>query len=194
LNSSSDFAINIIDLNRQIVELQGTISGNTDQAALLSGAQQRQTILENQRLALEQLLLDAQTAQDQEQINELTVALLQNKIALLQNTNSINELTGNIADPQSFTSSAWRLFREAIFNGIGQILPQFVIPIGAASDMMGNAGVFSTSSSQFTNNNSSEVLSKVINQDIDIEVNEAGGPIDITAIASAFAFASKTAQ
>jgi hypothetical protein len=191
VNRVADFSLSISDLNRQIIELEGEIAGNTNQAAILGTLQSRQQTLEQQRINLEQLLLEAQNAQDQQAVNDLTVAILQNRVALLQNTKTMNELSGVFVEPQTFTSTAWRLFREAIFNGLGEILPQYQISVPVPTDAAMQAGVYTTSSNSSVTTNQPQTVTTI---EQNFEINEAGGPIDINELGAVTAFAAKNAQ
>lgn len=181
VNARAGFALNINDLNKQLIELDGQIAGNTNQAALLLKAQERQAILVKQGNELTALL--AETTPGTQQWQDLQIAVLENSIAQRQNTIATNELTGATQEPQTFTSSAWARFREAIFNGMGQVLPQY-----NPQNMMGevNTGAViipggSTSSTRTSG-------------DTNITVYEAGRPVDVEEISGAVTFASKTAQ
>lgn len=54
-------------------------------------------------------------------------AIVGNQIALEENTKAIEELSGGTA-LQDFSSAPWRLFRQAVFNGLGGLMPQYNIP------------------------------------------------------------------
>lgn len=191
VNRASSFSLNVNDLNRQIIELEGAIAGNTDQAALLASAQNRAAILADQRLQLQQLLEDARAAQNQQQINDLTVALLENQVAILQNTQTINEVNGTITQPQGFSSSAWTLFREAIFNGLGQVLPRYQAGVQA----MHPAAAMSATG--FYHQNPAETLvgdngaNRGIAQDIDLNFYGYERPLDVTEVSTAVGWATK---
>lgn len=189
LNQSTGFNLGVNDLNKQILELEGQISGNTNQAAILSSLQDRQNILLAQRQGLEALLAEAQASGDQQAVNDLTTAILENRVATLQNTQAINQASGLLTDPQTFTSSAWTLFREAIFTGMGQILPQFDISGGATSALSGS-GAFSTSN--FAPRTST--TSSVNGGDTNINLYGYEKPVDPTEISSVVGFAKKTSQ
>jgi hypothetical protein len=182
VNSRAGFALNINDLNKQLIELDGQIAGNTDQAALLLKAQERGEILLKQGNELSALL--AETTPGTQQWQDLSIAVLENTIAQKQNTIATNELTGATAEPQTFTSSAWSRFREAIFTGMGQVLPQY-----NPQNMMGevNTGAVIIPAGSTTNNTTGS-------RDVNITLNEAGGPVDLEAIGGAVVFASKTSQ
>ena len=187
VNARAGFSLNVNDLNKQIVDLEGAISGQIDQQRIVSLLQDRANILNGQRVELETLLLDAQRAGDQQAVNDLTIALLENKIAILGNTQAIDEATGLTKDPQTFTSSAWTWFREAIFNGMGQVLPQYdMANMSGASAMTGivtGAVIYPPVTS-----------STKISGDTNITLNEVGRPVDLEEVSSVVTFASKTVQ
>ena len=140
VNARAGFSNQVNDLNKQILELEGAISGSVNNAALLSLAQQRTATLQNQRAELQALLNEARSVGNEQDVNDLTVAMLENQVAILQNTQAINELNGTVTDPQTFSSSAWQLFRNAIFNGNTGLLPQYAVPSAATSGQIAAKG------------------------------------------------------
>jgi len=180
VTSTSDRKIHTNDLRRQLIEATGAITGLTDTATQLKLTQEDANTLQDTHNKLQALLNEAIANQDQEAIDRLTDQLLENEIAQANNTKAINDLTGATTQPQTFSSSAWQWFREAIFGGMGQVLPQYD-PTGIGV----NTGVAVSSNS--TTNNTAGGTSTV-------NIYEAGQPVDITAVTSAIVFASKTAQ
>ncbi len=65
---------------------------------------------------------------DKKQFEDLINAIIENEAALVNNTNTIKQLEGAMK-VQSFTTTAWQLFRQAIFNGSGGLLPSYDIPL-----------------------------------------------------------------
>jgi hypothetical protein len=141
VNRIANYGLGINDLNKRIAELTGQITGNTDSAKLLALAQERTQILETQRASLEQLLLDAMKAGDQAAINDLTTQLLENQVAVLENTVAINELNGTVNGMQTFSTTAWQMFQNAIFNGNSGLLPQYEMAITNGGAIAANAGM-----------------------------------------------------
>jgi hypothetical protein len=182
VNNRSGFALTMNDLDKQILELQGAIDGNTDQQAIIALLQQRDQILRQKQADLQTLLAEATPGS--QQYNDLTIALKENQIAILQNTQAVNEATGAATTPQTFTSSAWSWFREAIFNGIGQVLPQYDIG-GMASGI--NTGAVVTPSL------ATNTISRTSGDNV-FNLYEAGRPVDLQEVSSVVTFASKTAQ
>lgn len=196
VNSRTSYALGIKDLNKRIVELNGQITGITDYAQLTKIAQDRQSILEGQRDELNRLLNDATLAGNQKGVQDLTQQLLENKVALLENTVAINELTGVTTSPQTFTSSAWALFREAIFSGMGQVLPQYNVSQmanGPASMAQANPAFAPTGSGALARN---AVAGNAVVNEGDVNVNLYGydRPVDPVEIAGVVGFARKTSQ
>lgn len=64
----------------------------------------------------------------QGQFDALINAIIDNAGAIEQNTQQLQELNAS-QQVQSFTTTAWQLFRRAIFNGMGGLLPQFQVPM-----------------------------------------------------------------
>jgi hypothetical protein len=91
----------------------------------------RADILREQRERIRRDLADARRTGNRERTRELQQALLDNKIALLENTKSIKELdeSVNSSDIFNFKTTNWEVFRQAILNGNGQLLPQLASTI-----------------------------------------------------------------
>lgn len=177
VNDRSGFSLGINDLNTQIITLQGQISGQTNQTALLRAAQEKQNILMDKGSDLQQLLDEAISANNQQEVQDLTQAVLENNVATLQNTVNIKELTG-ATNQQSFTSSAWTQFRQALFNGEGSLIPN--APRNGPTSINGGPGMSSISSSS----------SRVQNFDIDIHADSE--PVDPVYISQRIGFIADT--
>jgi hypothetical protein len=50
----------------------------------------------------------------------------------LENTDAINKMTGQ-GNIQDFSSSAWLQFRQAIFDGLGNLLPKYAMAVPTAA-------------------------------------------------------------
>jgi hypothetical protein len=188
VNQRAGFVLGINDLQKQILELTGQITGNTDRAALLGLAMQRDAVLRGKGNELQSLYNDAVSRRDQQAMQDLETAILENQVAILQNTLAVNELSGTMTDPQTFTSSAWQQFREAIFTGMGQVLPQYQIPMAQTGGIAMKAGLYHLEAGELWRPGSWEQRKE---GDINIEINEAGQPIDTTALAGKIGFARK---
>lgn len=112
-------------------------------------------------------IMGGMTETERTQFESLIGAIIDNEGALQQNTQQLKELKGELTAPQGFTSTAWQLYRRAIFNGMGGLLPQYQIPqmdtggrilrsgllVGHAGEEIGPAMV----SRESTTNNDGEV-------------------------------------
>ena len=105
-----------------------------------------------------------------------------NTMAMLDNTTAVNEVTGTMLDPQTFASSAWTRFREAVFTGMGQVLPQY--------DQNNTMGEVNTGAVIIP----AASTSSRVSGDTNIILNESGRPPDLQEISSVVTFASKTTQ
>jgi hypothetical protein len=61
-----------------------------------------------------------------QQFEALIQAVIDNAGAVVDNTQQLADLNSTTA--QSFSTTAWQLFRQAIFNGSGGLLPQYSLP------------------------------------------------------------------
>lgn len=86
-------------------------------------------------------ILKGMTPEEQEAFNKLVTAMSNNTISTLDNTKSISDLNGSLT-PQSFSSTAWQWFRNAIFTGMGDVLPQYKIPQMQAGGMARTRGIY----------------------------------------------------
>ena len=81
------------------------------------------------------------TPEEKDAFMGLINAMADNTIATLDNNKSITELNGSLT-PQSFSSTAWQWFRNAIFTGMGDVLPQYKIPQMQAGGMARTRGIY----------------------------------------------------
>jgi hypothetical protein len=122
--------------------------------------------------------------------NEFIDSLVNNTSAVVENTANLAELNGLANQPQAFSTTAWTRFRAAIFNGLGDVLPQFDgIPQMATGGYVTRGGMFELHAGEFVVNPSG---SNIDQGDINITVNEANRPLDVTALASRIAFEKRT--
>lgn len=108
------------DILKQIAEL------NYDQKGALAALQDEMKALVEEAANLNKLQAMANHLTDQQRY-DLKVAQAQNQLQQLELTNAIKELTGEL-QPQTFSSIAWQWFRQAVFTGMGGLLPQYQIP------------------------------------------------------------------
>lgn len=113
------------DLIQQILTLQGELSGVIDQAALQANLEARGGLLQEQYNFIASQLQQAQAVGDIELARELEIALLEAQLAILQNTQALQELNGTLGKEIGFSTTAWQLFRQAILNTMGGLLPQY---------------------------------------------------------------------
>jgi hypothetical protein len=123
-----------LDTQIQIATLRNQdTSGNLTEAgraAVIDLYNKRGEVFAGQRRFLENQLAEAVKAKDIERRKELEQALLENELAVLQNTQSIKELDGSINGVFDFKSTNWEKFRQAVFTGnSAQVLPQFASQI-----------------------------------------------------------------
>jgi hypothetical protein len=117
-------------------------------------------------------------------------AMITNTTATTDNTANLAELNGLANQPQQFATTAWTKFRTALFNGVGDILPQFQIPQMATGGYITKGGMFELHPGEFVVNASQSNLPS--DSPINITVNEANKPLDVTALASRIAFEKRT--
>jgi hypothetical protein len=71
------------------------------------------------------------TPAQQEAFRDLITALIGNATAIEQNTDAIKDITEPGA--QSFSSTLWSTFRQAVFTGAGGLLPQYQMTVPTAA-------------------------------------------------------------
>lgn len=123
-----------------------------------------------------------------QQFEALIQAIIENATQLEANTTQLEEL-GNSLAPQTFSSSAWRIFRQAIFTGMGGLLPEYASPI----PHMQAGGIAMSEGAYWLH--PGEVYRPSDwgggGDKYSIEINEAGGPIDVPYLASRLSFERK---
>lgn len=125
--------------------------------------------------------------ESQNAANALIQAMIGNTEAVLDNNEQLNNLNG-AAQTQSWSSTSWQWFRNALFDGMGGLLPQYQIPQMHVGGYVTQSGVFDLQVGE-------RVLTpqqQVGGGDINIEINEAGGPVDVQALAARIAFEKRT--
>ena len=126
--SEIDSRMSRFDTEIEIAKLeQADIQGNLTEegkSTVRAIYEQRAAALREQAEILRQQLAAAMEEGDEIRSRELEQAILENRLALLQNTKSIEELDNSIGGIFDFRSTNWEQFRQAIFSN-GNILPQF---------------------------------------------------------------------
>jgi phage-related protein len=117
-------------------------------AAFMEGPQSFAAALANLGPRLSQLM-EGLPPETQAVIQSLIDSMVENTTAVLDNTGQIQELSGAVREPQTFTSSAWTMFRQAIFTGMGQVLPQYEIPQMASGGLVTKGGIFELHTGEF---------------------------------------------
>jgi hypothetical protein len=124
-----DTRIKIAELKNQDDEGNLTEAGKAQVKSLYG---QREKVLMDARARIQRELAQAEKLKDKERTRELRQQLLDNELALLENTQSIKDLDKAVdknTDTFTFKSTSWDLFRRAVLNGQGQILPEFAASI-----------------------------------------------------------------
>ena len=138
---------------KDLVEAVNTIVNNTD----LSGMIQEQV----------------------DQFYSLVDAILQNEAAVQENTAAIEDLEGAMKE-QTFTTSAWEKFRQAVFNGSGGLLSSYDIPQMASGGFIQKEGLFHLHAGEKVT--PASMVNNDSNTNIHVNINEAGGYPDPNAI------------
>ena len=181
-------ALSLLDVQLQIAGLSGP-GGGSDLAAQKAIIGQKGVTLQGVRAVLEQKLNEAIAAGLQDDVNGLRLQLAQNQLAILQNTQSLTDLSGAVTDNQGFSSLAWQQFRIAVTNGIGQLLPQFSIPSLASGGEIMKTGLVMVHAGEVVHAKDSPDWG---GQGDTIIVNEANGPVDTNYLMSRLQFERKT--
>lgn len=128
------------------------------------------------------------TPADAQQFEGLINAIIDNGTQLEANTQAIDTLNGAL-QPQGFSSSAWQWFRQAIFTGMGDVLPQYTIPSFDTGGPVVRGGLARVHTGEYVTNPAAKGAHWPMQEgDINIEINEAGGEPDPSYIAKRMAF------
>jgi hypothetical protein len=117
----------------------------------------------------------------------LIQSMIDNTTATLDNTEQINQLDGSMNQQQSWSSASWQWFRNAIFDGMGNVLPQYQIPQLHEGGYVTKSGVFDLKVGERVMTPGKPAQGAKV----DITVNEAGGPVDTEWLASRIGFELK---
>lgn len=120
----------------------------------------------------------------------LIQAMLDNSSSVVDNTKSLKDATGALSGPQSFASSSWTWFRNAIFSGMGDVLPKYDIPHMQTGGSVRRRGIFELHPGEFVVNPEGSNIPD--SGDINITMNSVNGDVDLTALAARIAFAKKS--
>jgi phage-related protein len=117
----------------------------------------------------------------------LIQSMIDNTTAVVDNTGQLEELTDTAV--QQWSSTAWQWFREAVFTGMGTVLPEYDVPQMQTGGHVTRGGLFRLHTGEFVVN---PERSNIKDGDISITVNEAGRPLDVTHLANRIAFEKKS--
>jgi len=67
------------------------------------------------------------------QFQNLIQAIIGNDDSIQANTQQLATLNGQLLQPQQWSTTAWTAFRQAIFNGMGNLMPQLAAVLPAAA-------------------------------------------------------------
>ena len=96
-----------------------------------------------------------------------------------ENTAAIEDLEGAMKE-QTFTTSAWEKFRQAVFNGSGGLLSSYDIPQMASGGFIQKEGLFHLHAGEKVT--PASMVNNDSNTNIHVNINEAGGYPDPNAI------------
>jgi len=159
-------------LASQFKDLTGISLDPSDPMSIVS---QMQTVLNNW-----DTITAGMTESQKSQLENLITAILGNTSATLDNNDALKQLTSSAFD---FSTTAWTRFRQAIFTGMGTVLPQYPIPQMQTGGYVTKSGIFQLHAGEHVINPRGGVHAPVKEGDINIEIHEAGGPIDSLGLA-----------
>lgn len=116
--------LSVIDKNLQIAQQAARINGVDPNSVSMSFLQEKSAELQTTGAKLQTLLQEAMAAGDDDEVQRLKDAILDNTIAANDNTLAIRDASG-AENAQSFSTSGWERFRQAIFNGSNGLLPSY---------------------------------------------------------------------
>jgi hypothetical protein len=114
--------------------------------------------------------------------------MLDNRIAILENTQALKEAKDAVQKTFSFNSTPWQLYRQAVINASGGLIP---MPSGTIPSLASGGKVVSGG---LVNLHAGEVVTPAgeANQNINIEFTEPMEVADPEAVSSAIAWKLKT--
>lgn len=134
--------------------------------------------------------------EDAARFQSLINAIIENEAAVQQNTQELAEINGTMSQPQSFSSTAWTTFRQAIFNGMGGLLPQYAsgIPMMDTGGLITSTGLLVGHKGEYITpaGVNRSVSTNAQQQNIHVEVHEAEPGGDYTYLANRIAFSRLT--
>ncbi len=120
-----------LDLGKRIQELKNKIADADPNTGLLQFLTGRTPILEEDKAKISEELdrVRREESGNIKRIQELENALLENEAALLENTLAIKDLEESQKDLFGFSSTSWELFRAAVLDGTGGLMPNIAAAV-----------------------------------------------------------------
>lgn len=118
---------------------EGLASQLTAYGISIAGMTPQELVATLSRLNYDQIEV-GMTEDQRQQFESLIDAVISNAQATVDNTAQLQDLTGQTT--QSFSSTAWQMFRQAIFTGSGGLLPQYSIPQMDSGGVVAKSGLF----------------------------------------------------
>lgn len=170
------------DIKLRLAQATGDVAGQ--KAAITARGGDIQSNID----ALTKLLADPTLTIAQRQ--DLLDAIDEQKIALIDNTKSLDELTAVQTELQDFSTSSWQQFRTAVFNGTGGLMPQYVPPMDTGGTILRDGLIYGHSGEEIMPANVTRSSSWRQGGDtsINIQVDQAGQDLDVQALARRLAF------
>jgi hypothetical protein len=115
-------------LSGQLADLLGYTGAERDNLVAMQGEDLVRYLMSISAGPIFESIMQRLDPTQEADFKSLVQALIGNAQATIDNTDQIKALTAQ-NDAQSYSSSAWQIFRHAIFNGSGGLLPQYTMPI-----------------------------------------------------------------
>lgn len=123
--------------------------------------------------------LSGMIQEEVDQFYSLVDAILSNEQAVQDNTLAIEELEGALNE-QTFTTTAWEKFRQAVFDGSGNLLSSYDIPQMASGGFIQKEGLFHLHAGEKVT--PANMVNNDSNNSVNLTINEAGGVPDPTTL------------
>lgn len=179
INNATQKKLNALDVRKRIAELSGPgFTANTKQQISLT--QEKTGVLNTQRSQLQNALNQATAEGNVKGMEDLTDQMLQNELAILENNKELATLNGTLNAPQGFKSSSWEQFRNAIFDGLGGLLPQYqmAIPQAHTGAIVTSGGLLNVAAAEIIRTPNQD--SGSTNQEINFNITQPTEVLDTT--------------
>jgi hypothetical protein len=126
---------------------------------------------------------------------QLIQQLIDNQGAIADNTKAIDELTNASTELQGYSTTAWQMYRTAIFNGLGGLLPAYQVPQAHTGGLIPKTGLYELEIGEevLTNAQRRAVAGEDGSGDtIQLNVTNPTEMLDTTYVANRIAHAKKT--